>query len=92
MFCGTPSYMSPEIVKREEFAGGPADVWSLGVLLFAMLTGKFPFKGSVDKEVYCNIKSGVVIFPYEVPPKARTLIRKLMALDPSDRPNCEQIL
>jgi serine/threonine protein kinase len=57
-----------------------------------MLTGKFPFKGSVDKEVYCSIKSGVVIYPYEVPPKARLLLRKLLAVDPDERPNCDQIL
>lgn len=47
IFCGTPSYMAPEIVKKQEYYGKPADVWALGVLLFAMLYGKFPFKGKI---------------------------------------------
>jgi serine/threonine protein kinase len=55
IFCGTPSYMSPEIVLKTEYRGEPADVWALGVLLYVMLTGIFPFKGQTDKELYKKI-------------------------------------
>ena len=44
VFCGTPSYMSPEIVSKKEYSGPAADVWACGVLLFALLTGTTPFK------------------------------------------------
>ena len=47
--------MAPEIVSKVEFAGPPADIWALGVLLYALLNGRFPFKGSNDKELYTNI-------------------------------------
>lgn len=55
IFCGTPSYMGPEIVSKIEYAGPPADIWALGVLLYALLCGRFPFKGANDKELYSNI-------------------------------------
>jgi len=45
MFCGTPSYMAPQIVSKVEYAGPPADIWATGVLLYALLNGCFPFRG-----------------------------------------------
>lgn len=45
IFCGTPSYMSPEIVTKCQYKGGPSDVWALGVVLYALLCGRFPFRG-----------------------------------------------
>lgn len=45
MFCGTPSYMSPELCSKIEYDGKKTDIWSLGILLFVMLCGSFPFKG-----------------------------------------------
>ena len=46
IFCGTPSYMSPELATKKDYQGWHADVWALGVLLFVFLCGKFPFKGT----------------------------------------------
>lgn len=59
MFCGTPSYMSPEIVKRSWYSGSKADIWALGVILYRMATGVFPFRGGSELEVFgkiCNSK------------------------------------
>lgn len=55
MFCGTPSFMAPEIVSKSEYRGEPADIWALGVVLFVMVAGYFPFKGQTDKELYQKI-------------------------------------
>lgn len=49
IFCGTPSYMAPEIVQKLEYRGEAADIWALGVLLFVMITGYFPYRGSTDE-------------------------------------------
>ena len=45
IFCGTPSYMAPEIVAKKEYYGPPTDIWSAGIVLYCMVVGHFPFKG-----------------------------------------------
>lgn len=70
--------MAPEIIQRKEYAGGPADIWALGVLFFAMLTGKFPYKGKTDKEVYANVQTGMFEFPGNTPVQAKPLIRSML--------------
>lgn len=55
IFCGTPSYMAPELVRKAEYDGRQVDMWALGVLLYALLAGTFPFKGQNEKELYGKI-------------------------------------
>jgi MAP/microtubule affinity-regulating kinase len=43
MYCGTPSYMAPEIVNKLHYRGKPVDIWALGVVLYKLLTGEYPF-------------------------------------------------
>ena len=44
-FCGTPSYMAPEIVQKKDYLGQSVDIWSIGILLYTILCGVFPFRG-----------------------------------------------
>ncbi len=55
IFCGTPSYMAPEITLKKEYDGRAVDMWALGVLLYVMLTGQFPFKGISESDLYYKI-------------------------------------
>lgn len=55
VFCGTPSYMSPEIVAKREYSGPSADIWACGVILFVLLTGTVPFKATTEKELFRKI-------------------------------------
>ena len=66
IFCGTPSYMGPEIVNKTEYCGPPADIWALGVLLFTILSGCFPYRGATDKELYDKISRAAYKLPTEV--------------------------
>jgi serine/threonine protein kinase len=92
LFCGTPSYMAPEIVSKKEYTGPPADVWGLGVLYYALLCGKFPFKGQNDKELYKKICKNDLEFPDSVSSNARTFITRVLTKEPEHRPSAKDIL
>jgi MAP/microtubule affinity-regulating kinase len=70
VFCGTPSYMSPEIVNKREYFGPPTDIWATGILTYAMLCGAFPFKGTCDKELYQKIMRAQIYYPDHVSKEA----------------------
>ncbi|KAL4478063.1 hypothetical protein ABPG72_013502 [Tetrahymena utriculariae] len=92
IFCGTPSYMSPEITKKREYFGKPADVWSLGVVLYALVCGRFPFKGKDDNDLFRKIQSGDFKIPGNISQSATRLINKLLKLNPEERPTAKEIL
>ncbi len=92
MFCGTPSYMSPEIVTRQEYRGDKSDVWALGVVLFTMLQGVFPFKGDTDAELYSRIQTGEFTILHEISKEAIALIYGMLTTDPEERPTVAELL
>jgi MAP/microtubule affinity-regulating kinase len=91
-FCGTPNYMAPEIIMRKDYQVQPVDIWALGVLLYAILIGSFPFKGNNNSELFKSICKGDLPFPPSISACARGLIRCMLVLDPKLRPTCAQIL
>ena len=63
LYCGTPSYMAPEALRKEESNTLAVDVWATGVVYFTLLFGKFPFRGSTDSELFESIMTKKLFFP-----------------------------
>lgn len=88
-YCGTPSYMAPEIINKLDY-GKPADVWSLGVLLFVLLHGRFPFSGKDQAELFSRIKSGFYSFG-NISPTSQRLIGQMLKVRPYERLNTKEV-
>lgn len=91
-FCGTPSYMAPELVNREEYSPFAVDIWALGVLLYAMLSGKFPFHEKIESSLYASIRTGRYEVPNFISDNARELICSMLCVNWEKRASAEQVL
>ena len=94
LFCGTPSYMAPEIVKKEKYIACYSDIWSLGVLFFAMLYGIFPFKGKDEDDLFEKINEAKLLFPEYNPigEKTRHLFEKIFVVNPIERISLDEMI
>ena len=93
-YVGSSYYMAPEILNRNY--DEKCDLWSIGVILYILLTGRPPFDGNDDEEILQNVKKGVYdkwAYPYPIlSNQAKDLISKLLQYDPKKRLNAEQAL
>lgn len=81
-----PAYVGPEILSsRPSYSGKAADVWSLGVALFTMLAGRYPFQDSEPVLLFGKIRRGTFALPEGLSAPARCLIRCLLRKEPSER-------
>ena len=90
--CGTPAYIAPEILLNKGYEGFGVDVWSAGVVLYAMLSGTVPFKGSNIKELHNLIISGHYPIIKDISNNAAHLIKNILEIDPKKRITTENIL
>ena len=82
---GTPAYIAPEIIKDKGYKGFKADMWSAGVVLFAMLYGTVPFKANNMKDLHKQIIDARYNLKDEISTQAKDLIKALLNPDPNTR-------
>ena len=90
---GCPAYVSPEILQASGgYSGKAADIWSLGVMLYTMLVGRYPFHDTEPSVLFTKIRRGHFTIPDTISSKAKCLIRSMMRREPTERLAAREIL
>jgi len=90
--CGTPNFMPPEVLNKEDHSF-KSDIWSLGVMIYEMVTGEPPFMADTPEKTYMNIKMLAYHFPdkLKLPHSIKDLIKRLLVINPKDRLSLREI-
>ncbi|TVU20483.1 hypothetical protein EJB05_36691, partial [Eragrostis curvula] len=89
--CGSPNYAAPEVISGKLYAGPEVDVWSCGVILYALLCGTLPFDDENIPNLFKKIKGGIYTLPSHLSPSARDLIPRMLVVDPMKRITIREI-
>ncbi|RKP11758.1 hypothetical protein BJ684DRAFT_23200 [Piptocephalis cylindrospora] len=83
--CGSPNYAAPEVISGRHYAGPEVDIWSCGVILYVMLTGRLPFDDDFVPGLFRKITEGKYVVPKYVSPEAKALLERMLVVDPLRR-------
>jgi len=90
-WCGSPPYAAPELFEGKKYDGPKADIWSLGVILYVLVSGSLPFDGQTLQDLRSRIVSCQYRIPFFLSQECEHLIRGLLVMDPSRRLSLQQI-
>uniref|UniRef100_A0A8C5B6I0 Maternal embryonic leucine zipper kinase n=1 Tax=Gadus morhua TaxID=8049 RepID=A0A8C5B6I0_GADMO len=90
--CGSPAYAAPELIQGKTYIGSEADVWSMGVLLFALLCGYLPFDDDNCMVLYRKITRGKYDNPHWLSPGSVLLLNQMLQVEPKRRLTVRQLL
>ncbi|EKM57552.1 uncharacterized protein PHACADRAFT_206451 [Phanerochaete carnosa HHB-10118-sp] len=90
--CGSPHYASPEIVNGHRYTGTATDIWSCGVILYALLTGRLPFDDKNVRTLLGKVKLGKYEMPTHIDPLAKDLLSRMLVVDCKKRATMAEVL
>uniref|UniRef100_A0A8C8E022 MAP/microtubule affinity-regulating kinase 3 n=1 Tax=Oryzias sinensis TaxID=183150 RepID=A0A8C8E022_9TELE len=91
-FCGSPPYAAPELFQGKKYDGPEVDIWSLGVILYTLVSGSLPFDGQNLKELRERVLRGKYRIPFYMSTDCENLLKKLLVLNPGKRGSMPQIM
>ncbi|XP_053257714.1 MAP/microtubule affinity-regulating kinase 4 isoform X1 [Podarcis muralis] len=91
-FCGSPPYAAPELFQGKKYDGPEVDIWSLGVILYTLVSGSLPFDGQNLKELRERVLRGKYRVPFYMSTDCENILRRFLVLNPSKRCTLEQIM
>ncbi|XP_029014032.1 serine/threonine-protein kinase MARK1 isoform X2 [Betta splendens] len=91
-FCGSPPYAAPELFQGKKYDGPEVDVWSLGVILYTLVSGALPFDGQNLKELRERVLRGKYRIPFYMSSDCEILLKKLLVLNPGKRSSLQQVM
>lgn len=89
--CGSPNYAAPEVISGKLYAGPEVDIWSCGVIVYALLCGTLPFDDESIPYLFRKIKGGIYILPSYLSDTSKDIISKMLVTDPLKRINIDEI-
>ncbi|XP_065216053.1 serine/threonine-protein kinase SIK3 homolog isoform X2 [Planococcus citri] len=91
-WCGSPAYAAPELFEGQEYDGPKADIWSLGVVLYVLVSGSLPFDGTTLQTLRSRVLSGKFRIPFFMTADCEHLIRHMLVVDAEKRYSLRQII